>query len=165
MAGSTTVNTTFEYSYGNRWLLANVAVKEQNGVKTIVGFNVNPESQSLESLNRFTLAGKSPAQYLLLVAAAFAALLTLYALVACIRTKLPGKKWPWILFIIFGFGQVTVNWTTGQYSVVPIAVQLFSASAAAQFYGPWIIAVSAPIGAIAFLIYRKVRLAASTEGQ
>jgi hypothetical protein len=84
------------------------------------------ELQSLESQNRFRLSGKSAAQYFVLVAAIAAAILSLYSLVACIRTKLPGRKWPWVLFIILGIGTISINWSTGQWAVAPISVQLFS---------------------------------------
>jgi len=155
------VNTTFEYDFDGKWLLANVAVQEKKGIKTIVGFHIYPRSRSLESENHFTLSGKGATQYLFLAMTISAALLTLYALVACVRTKLPGRKWPWVLFILLGFGKAAVNWTTGQWGFMPVSIQLFSASAVAQFYGPWIVAFSAPVGAIWFLLYRKKLLASA----
>ncbi len=82
-------------------------------------------------------------------------LLTLYALVICIGTRLVGRKWPWVLFILVGFGSIAVNWTSGQWRVVPFSIQLFSASVAAQLYGPWIVSASIPLGAIVFLALRK----------
>ncbi len=162
--GSTMVNTTFEYNFGTTWLLANVAIQDRNGTKTIVGFNVYPRSQSLESQNRFTFSGKSMAQYLILSMTFLVALLTLWSLTMCIRAKLPGRKWPWILFILFGFGKVAVNWTTGQWSFMPLSIQLFSASAFAQLYGPWIVSASLPVGAIFFLIHRKKLVAPVASG-
>ena len=158
-----TVNTTFEYNFGNKWLLANVAIRNRHGTKTIVGFNVNPIAQSLESQNRFTLADKSPIHYTVLVAAIAAVLITLYSLIVCARTKLPRRKWFWIFFILFGFGKVAVNWTTGKLALAPLSLQLFSASAFASPYGPWSIAVSFPLGAIAFIFYKRTRLARQTE--
>lgn len=153
-----TVNTTFEYNFGDKWLLANVAVRERQGAKTIVGFNVNPMSQSLEAQNRFTLAGKSAIQYSVLTAAIAAALLTLYSLVICARTKFPKRKWLWVLFILVGFGKLAVNWTTGEWGIAPLSVQLFSAAAMAPWYGSWTIAVSLPLGAIIFLFFKRPRL-------
>jgi len=153
--GATTVNMTFEYNYGDKWLLANVAVQDRNEAKTIVGFNINPITQSLQSQNRFTLVGKSATQYLVLTAAISAGLITLYSLVLCIRTNLPSKKWVWILFIAFGFGKIAVNWTTGEWSIAPFFVQLLGASAFAPLHGPWTIGVSLPVGALMFLIYRR----------
>ena len=153
--GAKTINTTLEYGFGDKWMLANVALREQQGAKSIVGFNVYPMTQSLEAQNRFTLAGKSAVQYTILVAAIAAFLVTLYSLVVCARTKLPRRKWLWVIFILVGFGKVTVDWTTGQWSVAPLVVQLFSASATAPLYGPWAIAVSLPLGALFFLVFRR----------
>jgi hypothetical protein len=160
---ATTVNTTFEYNFGGKWLLANVAVRDKNGIKTIVGFNVNPITQSLESQNRFTLDGKSTAQYAVLLSAVTAALLTLYSLIACIRTKPLKRKWLWVLFILVGFGKVAINWTTGEWGIAPLSVQLFSASAFAPLYGPWTVAASIPVGALVFLMYRRSRVVAKAE--
>jgi len=155
--GATTVNTTFEYNFGDTWLLANVAVRDTGGVKTIVAFNITPQPQSLEAQHRFSLAGKGGPHYLVLVAALTAALLTAWALIVCLRTKRLDRKWLWILFISCGFGQVAINWTTGQWRVAPLAVQLFSASANAPPYGPWTVSASLPIGAIVYLFYRRRR--------
>jgi len=159
MSDTTTVNTTFEYGYGDKWLLTNVAVRDKNGTKSIVGFNVNPIAQSLESQNRFSLSGKSGLHYAVFFAAVAVVLFTLYALVICVRTKPLKRKWLWILFILVGFGKLAVNWTTGEWGIAPFFVQLFSASAFAPLYGPWTIAVSIPLGAAMFLVYKRSRLA------
>ena len=158
-----TVNTTFEYNFGDKWLLANVAVRDRQGAKAVVGFNVSRMTQSLESQNRFTLIGKSAIQYAVLAAAISAVLITFYSVIVCARTKLPSRKWLWVLFILVGFGKVAVNWTTGQLAIAPLSVQLFSASAAAPLYGPWMIAVSLPLGAIVFLLYRRSRRVPKAE--
>ena len=91
-----------------------------------------------------------------------ALLITLYALVLCVKTKPLKRKWLWILFILVGFGQFVINWSTGEFQIAPLALQLFSASALASPYGPWIIAVSLPIGAALF-IDRRRKLLARTE--
>jgi hypothetical protein len=151
---TTTVNTTFEYEFSGKWLLINVAIQQKGDSRTLVGFHVIPRSQSLEVENKFSLAGKNAIQYIVLGLAVIAPGLTLYALVACIRTKVLGRKWLWILFILFGFGKFSVNWTTGQWGTQLLAFQLFSAGAFAQLYGPWIVSVSVPLGAILFLVRR-----------
>jgi hypothetical protein len=152
----TTKNLTFEYTFGERWLLFNVATHQKGDELTIVGFNVYPQAQSLDEQNRFSLAGKTPAQYLLLVLIALFPLITLYALILCVRTKMAARKWLWILFILLGVCKLAVNWTTGEWQFMPLAVQLFSASAFAAPYGPWEVAVSFPLGAIVFLLRRRV---------
>jgi hypothetical protein len=151
----TTINLTFEYQFGNQFMLINVARKSQKDTETIVGFRVQPLSASLQTQNHFTLSGKSALQYGVLGAAIVATALTLFALVLCIRTKIAHRKWLWILFILAGFGKLAVNWTTGQWGITVLAVQLFSGSGYADFSGPWIISVSVPLGAAIFLSRRK----------
>ncbi|MFI4867515.1 MAG: hypothetical protein ACHQDB_10505 [Steroidobacterales bacterium] len=154
-SGSETVNLTFEYNFSGKWIVANVAVKRNGGNTTIVGFNIYPQPNSLERQNRFTLRGKSAFQYLVLGLAVILPLFTLFALVTCVRTKLKGRKWPWVLFVIFGIGKVAVNWTTGQWGYSFLNAQLFSAGAFAPLYGQWTIFISIPVGAIVFLARRK----------
>ena len=151
----TTVNLIYEYQFSDRFVLANVAMMTNNGETTVVGLHVEPEATSLESQNRFTLSGKSALQYGVLVSAIAAALFTVVVLVVCAKTKMKRRKWLWILFILFGFGKLSVNWTTGQWGIAVLAAQLFSASAVAALYGPWMVSVSLPVGAALFLIYRR----------
>lgn len=161
--GIRSLNTTFEYQFSEGWLLANVAIEERNGEKAITGLNVYPRTQSLEQENRFNIFGKQSTQYLILAGAIGAALVSLYALIACIRTKPLRRKWLWILFIVLGVGRFAVNWTSGEWSIVPISVQLLGAGATAAPYGPWIVSCSIPLGAIVFLFWRRRRARALVE--
>jgi len=161
--GVVSLNTTFEYQFPAGWMLANVVVEDRGGAKAITGFNVYPRSQSLEEENRFGLVGKQPVHYLALAAAVGAVMLSIYALVACIRTKTLGRKWLWILFILAGVGQFAVNWTSAEWSITPLSVQLLSASAFASPYGPWILSFSVPLGAIVFLFHQRRRQRAPVE--
>lgn len=149
------VNLTFEYHFSDRYVIANLATKLKNEQLSIVGFHVYPESESLESQNRFKWSGKSVLQYAVLIYAICVALFTVVVLVVAAKTKMRRRKWLWILFVLFGVGKFSVNWTTGQWGVTLLVVQLFSASSYADFYGPWIISVSLPIGAIIFLLRRN----------
>lgn len=159
-SGVTKDDITFEYQFPDRWLLASVAIEKTGGVSTIIGIHVNLLPDSLEHLNRFSLRGKGLLQYAVLALAALAAIVSLYALVLCARTRMTKRKWLWILFILFGVGKLSVNWTTGQWGITPLSVQLFSAAAFSPLYGPWILSVSFPLGAVWFLLRRK-QLAAS----
>jgi hypothetical protein len=150
-----TANITFEYQFSGQWLLINVATQKKNGVSIITGFHVKPMPGPLERINRFTIAGKGVAHYVTLVLIVLAPLFTLYALVLCINTKLAKKKWLWVIFIVLGIAKFSLNWTTGQWLITPLAVQFFSASAFAPTYGPWTLSVSLPLGAIIFLIFRE----------
>lgn len=160
---SSTINITYEYGFSGKWILTNVAVKSHIGKTTIVGFSVVPQSASLEEQNRFTLAAKSATQYLVFALSIVLPLFTLGALVVCVKTKFKGRKWPWVLFVVFGFGKLAVNWTTGDWGFAPLSFQLFSASAVAPFYGQWTFAISLPIGAITFLTLRRKLSVAAIE--
>lgn len=159
----TQTNTTLEYQWGDKWVLCNVAVLTSATAQTIVGINVYPQKTSVEDQVRFSLTGKRPAQYLILVGACLAFCLTLVALIGCIRTKGLGRKWLWILFIVFGFGSLSTNWATGAVNFQPIYVSLFSAAAFAPLYGAWTITMSAPIGAAVFLFRRRKMRAARPQ--
>ena len=66
----------------------------------------------------------------------------------------------WIIFILFGLGPLSLNWTTDQIGFSLLSFLLFSGSAmASSIYSPWIISVSLPVGAVLFWIFRnKLRL-------
>lgn len=162
-SAGTMLNTTFEYEFGEKWFLINVAIKDSKNEKTLAGLNVVPQPKSLEAQNKFTLLGKSWLHYAVLAGAALAIVLTLYALVVCVRTKLLRRKWRWILFILVGFGKFTINWVTGQWMFMPLYVQVLSVSTFAEFYGPWTISISAPVGAVVFLIFLRKKLAEITD--
>ena len=153
--GSTTVDLTFEYRFGDRFVLADLATKTTQSKLEIIDFHIQPEGESLAARNRFTLAGRTPLQYIVLVYAVVVALFTLGVLVACIRTTIRRRKWLWIIFILLGFGKFSVNWVTGQWRIELLAVQVFSAGSYADLFGPWIISVSVPLGAIWFLFSRR----------
>jgi hypothetical protein len=150
-----TTNLTFEYQFQDQWRLIVVALQKTRGASTIVGFRVTPIPDSLENLNRFTLVGRSILQYFVLLLAIAVPLLVLYTLVVCIRTKALKRKWLWVIFIVLALGKLTVNWTTGQCFVTPLAFQIPGGAAYHTFYSPWMISASFPLGAILFLYKRK----------
>ena len=159
--GTLTTNLTYEYGFSGKWILTNVAARKVNSATTIVGFTVVPQPVSLEETSKFSISGKSGLHYFILAMLVVFPLLTLYALVVCIKTRLKGRKWPWLIFICLGFGKLTMNWFTGEWAYMPLAFQLFSASGvSAAPFGPWIFSISLPLGAITFLAMRK-RLSAT----
>ena len=148
---SSGANITFEYQFPNKWLLVNVATQRKGGISTVVGFNVTPIPDSLENLNKFTLAGKSALQYLTLICAVGSLLFTFYVFVLCIRSKDMKPKWLWLIIVLVGVGKFAVNWGTGQWTYQLIAIQIPCFSMVRPFYGPWTVAAYVPLGAIAFL--------------
>jgi hypothetical protein len=149
-----TTDITLEYQFPSKWLLASVMTRRKDDVSTVVGFHVNPLSDSLENLNRFTLVGKSAAQYLILTLAIGSLLFSLYVLVLCIRTTNVKMKWLRMLFILVGVGKLVVNWGTGQWTYQLFAFQIPCFMMTRPLYGSWTIGAYLPLGAILFLSHR-----------
>lgn len=148
-------NITLEYEFPSKWVLAELTTQKKEGSSTLVGFHVTPIADSLENLNKFNLVGKGKVQYFVLILAILSTLFSLYALVLCIRTKNVKNKWLWVIFVLVGVGKLTVNWTTGEWGFQTLAFQISCGIASAQLYGPWMVAVSLPLGAIVFLLRRQ----------
>lgn len=152
-AGSRT-DLTFEYEFPSGWILMHVALHKKLGVSTIAQFNVTPIPRSLEDLHKFTLAGKSALQYVVLALAFLVPLFSLGVLVLCVRTKME-KKWLWAILILLCQGKFSVDWTTGKANLQMLSIQLVGGSAMAPPFGAWVVSVSLPVGAIAYLVWRQ----------
>jgi hypothetical protein len=148
---SSTVDMTLEYEFPNKWLLVNVTTRKVGDIRTLGGFHVTPIADSLENLNKFTLAGKSALQYLTLICDVGSLLFSLYVFALCIRSKDMKPKWLWLLIVLVGVGKFAVNWGTGEWTYQLFAFQVPCFSMTRNLYGPWIVAAYVPLGAIIFL--------------
>ena len=146
---------SYEYEFPTNWILISLVLQGTGENRTINGFHVRLLPDSLENLNRFTFTGKNLFQDMIFASAVLIPIFILFALVLCIYTKMAKRKWPWIVFILFGFGEITVNWTTGQWQFGLLHFQLFGVGAFAPPFGAWLITVSVPLGAIIFVLKRK----------
>jgi hypothetical protein len=155
-AESRTDTLGLEYEFPEKWLLVNISIQRSGGVSTIVGFHVTPLVDSLENVNRFSLAGKSALQYAVLFTAVAVPIFCLYVLFLCLQSKTERRKWLWVVFILLGVGRLAVNWTTGEWTFTPLVVSLLGASVTAiPAYGPWMVAVAFPLGAFLFFMRQK----------
>ena len=154
---------TLEYEFPDKWILVDMSIKRINNASTITGFRVTPILDSLEHVNRFSLAGKSTVQYAVLGLAVAAPIFTFYVLAVCLKTKNQTRKWLWAIFILVGVGKLGVNWTSGSLIFTPLAVNVpcGGATTTMGFYGPWVVTVNLPLGAILFLRRRSRRLASN----
>jgi len=149
---------TYQYHFTNSWLLAAITIDTAGNNKRVFAVNVYPLPKSLGELNAFTIKGKGIQHYIMLLLAIAIPIFILVVLIDCIRTKMWKRKWLWVIFILFGFGKLSLNWTTGQFffNLLSIQIQLFGAGCIKQgIYAPWFISISVPLGAIIFLIRRN----------
>lgn len=163
-AGTTTYNLTYEYEFPAAWRLANILLRKAVGVIRIEGIHIYSLPESLETRNAFSLANKSPLHYAFFGLAIFIPIFCIVALIACVRTRVPKRKWLWIILILLGFFSLKFNWTTGQIGVIPLSFTLLGAAYTQQFFGPVIIQIAAPIGAILFWL-RRPRWIEQNEAQ
>ena len=154
-----TCRLAFEYAYpGSKWLLVSTVLKRRDGQLLVAGVHFQPLTQSLETLNRFTLEGKGPLHYGMLALAVLMPLFVLYALLVCARMKSLSRKWLWLIFIALGVAQLSLNWTTGAWEVKPLSVLLFGAGFwQAGPSAPIIFNVAVPLGAMVFLLWQRGR--------
>src|SRR5258708_19719802 len=140
-----TTDITLEYQFPSKWLLAQITTQQKGAVSSIVGFHVNPIPDSLENLNKFTLAGKSPTQYLTLLCSVSSLLFALYVFVQCIRSKDMKPKWLWAIIVLVGVGKFAFNWGTGQWAYQLLQIQIPFFSMTRPLYLPSLLASTLPL--------------------
>jgi hypothetical protein len=156
MPGRVTYDLTFQCEYPDRWLLVNVVLQRADGQLKIMGVHVNRLADSLQNQNRFTFAGKGPVHWLFLALAVVIPLFIVATLVVCARTPIPRRKWLWLLFVALGLVQVSLNWSTGEWGISPVAVLLLGVGFhKAGPVAPYVLTIALPIGAVVFLLRRR----------
>lgn len=155
-------NLTYEYEFRDTWVVANVMLKRQSDKLMIEGLRAKRLADPLEASNAFTVKDKSATHWLMFALLIADVLLCIYAFVLCLRTPIARRKWLWALFTLVGVTTLHFDWSSGQFSFQLLSVQLLSGSAVAQVYGPLVLGLSIPLGAIWFLIVRRRLIAAST---
>jgi hypothetical protein len=160
------VNLSYEWSSTDKWYTGNLAWRESGNSKEVYGLHIDPLRAPLEKLHAFTFKNKGVLHWSFLIVSVLNPLLILWALVVCIKTKPLKRKWLWILFIIVGFIQTNLNWTTGAIKINPLSFTIFgSGFSHPTEYSPWIFMISVPIGAIVFLLQRRKLATETLSGQ
>ncbi len=150
-----TTNLSYQIRFSDSWAAGNIAVGHQGNATAIVDSHFQSIPDSLEALNRFTLAGKSVVHYVVFVLCIAIPLFIVVALVVCIRSRLR-RKWLWIVFILVAFVQFRFDWSSGGFDVQPVSFSLFGASFFQPSpYAPWVLGFAIPVGAILFLLLRR----------
>jgi len=156
----------FEYLFPSAPVLVSIALHKRGAGTTVAAFSA---LRIPEHFNDFTLSGRNALQYTVLALAVLVPLFTLYALVVCLRTKLPSTtvwhRWAWVLAIVFSLGRFSIDWMTGVWTFQPVSLLLFGVGAMRSLngYGPWVLTIGLPVGAAAFLIWHRIRTGRSGD--
>ncbi|MDH3972836.1 MAG: hypothetical protein OEV42_01035 [Deltaproteobacteria bacterium] len=150
------VSLKHEYTFRGKWLITNIGLKKKEGKILLTGIHAELFNDSLLSRNAFKFDNAGPVHYLFLAMAILIPLFILIVIVLCLRTPIAEKKWLWLFFVSTGFGQFTLNWTTGTFIVTPLSLIILGASAVSPGYmEPLKLFFAIPVGAVTFLILRK----------
>ncbi|HEY1769250.1 MAG TPA: hypothetical protein VGG02_03225 [Chthoniobacterales bacterium] len=150
-----TTNLSYQIHFRDTWAAGNVALGHKSGAVSVLGAHFQTIPDSLEVLNRFTFAGKSPLHYLVFALCIAVPVFILVVLVICIRSPIRWK-WLWIIFILPGLVQFQFGWISGRLNVQPISLLVLGANAFRPSpYAPWTLGFAIPVGAIIFLATRR----------
>jgi hypothetical protein len=151
------VNLTYELHSPNGWFEANVATFDSAGDWRVYGLHATTLPQSLESMQWFTLRGKSLMQYGWLLATLVCAMISLATAVFIGTRKGMPRRWGWVAMTLLGYGTFAMNWSSGEWSYNLLSVQLLGAGyTRAGPYAPYLFAFSIPLGsAMALQRYRR----------
>jgi hypothetical protein len=145
----------YEYELTKQWLIADIVLQPVKGHLQIEGFHAQQMSQSLEQFNAFTLQGRGAKFLIFLGLTVLFSVFVIATTIVCWRTPIPRRKWLWRIFVLVGITQFTLNWTTGDLGFQPLQINLLSAGFIQQLYGPIILQLGVPVGAIMFWIRRR----------
>lgn len=148
---------TYEAGANDKWALLQVVLETEGAKPLVNGVFVQPVDGSPTAANRLTLAGKGFIHFLWLALMAAALATSATAFVLALRTKRLRWKWLWCIGVLFSIVTFQLNWTTGEWRIVPISFLLFGAAGFQQGpLAPWVLSFAIPGVAIAFLALRAV---------
>ncbi len=157
--GATDYGAQYEYDYASTAVLAQIEMRQDKaGHKTITAVQLRQAPAGIAHAFDFTLSGKKYYQYLFLFLMALSPAFGVWGLVTLYFA--PDIKWKffWILAMLIGFMDLTMDWRSGDVILNIAYVHPFWIFA--RKFGPlspWMLSTSLPVASIAFLLgYRRL---------
>jgi hypothetical protein len=141
------------YRYTDGDLVVRTNLQPAAGGFRVVNVVVGRPPPGAIDASRFTLAGKSLAQYGFMATALLSPLVMVGVALMALFTRELSFRPVWALLAFVGVGSAMMNWTTGQGGFDPAQVSFIDVGLRrASDISPWIIRFSPPLGAILVLI-------------
>ena len=161
------VRLTYEIHLTTGWFLGTVGVSTDTTEKLVSGMQFSRMEDLLKRTNRFAPMQHGALGVGFMVAMFLVLALMLTAATICLRSSIP-NKWAWLLFTLIGTSRLELDWGSGAMKIVYVNIQLLGIAVRKQGdLAPFILAVSAPIGAVLFLFanwqHRKAQSAAEAS--
>lgn len=138
---------------GTRYALINLIIVRLDKDVFLRGLRVSPLPQPVGAWSPFTLTGKSRGQYVFLVFAALSSATIMFSLYVLYRATDVARKGPWAIGCALGYGQFTMDWSSGAVMFNTASVQLLGVFAKNPGpLAPWYIGFGIPLVAYIFLL-------------
>jgi hypothetical protein len=157
------------YDYGAAGALhAKAAIIEARGIKQIGAMTIEPIAGNVLHKNDFHWpASWRSKRWIVFFAAVFADLIAFATFVLCLTDRLIRWRWRWLwaLLVLIGIARFNLEWTAIHATIMPVALLV----PPAQFvrfpiFGPWVLSVSIPLGAIIYWSQRHIWARATAAG-
>ena len=157
--GSTDYGAQYEYDYKSTAVLAQIEIRQDKaGNKTISAVQLHQAPAGISHAFDFGLVGKKYYQYVFLVLMVMSPGFGIWGLVALWRARDLKMKFLWVLAMLIGLTDLTMDWRTGDVVLNLAFVHPFWIYA--RKFGPlspWMLSTSLPLASIAFLLgYRRL---------
>ncbi len=160
----TTYTQVFQVEYETRFAKIDIYLRARDGNLFIYGLHITQLQEDLSEVNAFSLS-KPVHQLIYLVAMVGVFVFSLATFVSVIirwkRLRSPGK---WLVAVLIGVGDLSLNWTTGVYGFNFLSFGIFSAGfTSAGAYAPWLMSLYFPLGALLFWFRATPKSAVGSE--
>jgi len=143
----------FEVHYPYQWWLVTVVVSGEKENLLVTGFQITKAEDSQLELTRFRLKNRPNTFYILLGYHLIATIFIFVTLIIAISTKFDKRKWLWVLMILVAYGDLTVNWATGEYTSNLLTLRTVPGGLGTMgIYDSWYLSTLFPIGALLFWV-------------
>lgn len=129
-----------------------VVIDQRGGKTTVAGIHVQNliDSPLITSAFMYNIEKRPMWTFLFPLAAGGIPVFILYSAWVSFRT-VKRRRWLWVLFVLFGFGTISLDWSAGVISYKILSFNLLGA-AFIKFgpYASWVFSIGVPLGAILF---------------